>query len=32
MVRIMEIWFDSVHHWNMVMGGYGLFRKNKQGK
>lgn len=30
MVGIIEIWWDSVLSWNMVMAGYGLLKKMRR--
>jgi len=29
-IRIMETWWDSSYDWSIGMGGYRLFRKDRQ--
>jgi len=31
-IDIMETWWDSSCDWNIGMGGYRLFRKDRQGR
>lgn len=31
-VTIMEMWWDESHSWNAALGGYKLFRRDRQGR